>query len=145
MVPLQRALKADPASPEIRAHFGNLLSYIGVPEKGIPIMAQCLKFIEWPEVIIARSFLQAGDYSSARVWAGRVIQRRPDYTWTRMIRASALGHQDRPDEAWAELEECERRQPGRVNHEFMTPPTQYKNPHDHIHILDGLRKAGWQP
>ena len=72
-------------------------------------------------------------------------QKLPDKAWAYLILASALGHQDRPVEAWAALEECERRQPGRVNNEFMVSPTQYKNPHDHIHILDGVRKAGWQP
>lgn len=142
---LQWALKANPANPGIRADIGNLLSFMGMPEKGIPILAHSLKLIECPRVFIARSFLQARNYGAARVWAERENQASPDHPWAYIILASALGHLDRPAEAWAALQECERRQPGRVNGEFMVRPTQYKNPHDHDHILDGVRKAGWQP
>ena len=142
---LQRALKVNPANPEIRADIGNLLSVMGMPEKGIPIMTHSLKFIERPTVRIARSYLQARNYPAARDWAERENQMAPDDTWAYIVLASALGHLDRPVEAWAALQECERRHPGRVNGEFMVRPTQYKNPHDHDHILDGVRKAGWQP
>jgi len=142
---LQRALKVNPENPEIRTDVGNLLSFMGMPEKGIPILAHSLKFIECTMVLIARSHLQARNYSAARVWAERENRASPDHPWAYIVLASALGHLDRPVEAWAALQECERRHPGRVNGEFMVRPTQYKNPHDHDHILDGVRKAGWQP
>ena len=59
--------------------------------------------------------------------------------------ASALGHLDRPEEAYAALLECEDLRPGRVNSEFQVRPTQYKDPREQEHILAGVIKAGWQP
>ena len=118
---------------------------MGMPEKGIPILANIHKFIDCPQIYIARSFLQAQNYGAAQVWAERENRAWPNHPWAYIVLASALGHLDRPAEAWAALQECERLQPGRVNHEFMVRPTQYKNPYDQDHILAGVRKAGWSP
>ena len=142
---LQRALKGNPENFAIRTDVGNLLSFMDMPDKGIPILAHSLKFTESSMTMIARSHLQARNYKAARVWAERENRAIPNHPWAYIVLASALGHLDRPAEAWAALQECERRHPGRVNDEFMVRPTQYKNPHDHDHILDGVRKAGWSP
>lgn len=144
---LQRALKINPENFGIRTDVGNLLSFMGMPDKGIPILAHSLKFIDSPQIYIARSFLQAQNYAAARVWAKRENRASPNTNnpWAYIVLASALGHLGRPAEAWAALQECERMHPGRVNHEFMVRPTQYKNPYDQDHILDGVRKAGWSP
>ena len=50
----------------------------------------------------------------------------------------------RLEEARIALDECERVEPGRVQMEFQLDPIPYQNLADHEHILDGLRKAGWE-
>lgn len=142
---MQRAHRASPVNPEIAIDIGNLLSFMGKPNRGIPIMASALALNDRSACLIARSHLQAGNYRAAQLWAKRTIAVMPDNTWTYIILASALGHLGRTEEAWMALQECERRQPGRVNFEFTVRPTQYRNPHDHDHILAGVQKAGWQP
>ena len=59
-----------------------------------------------------------------------------------MILASSLGHLGRIKEARAALDEGERIEPGRIEKYFQHVP--YQNPADHEHILDGVRKAGWE-
>jgi len=142
---LQRAIDIIPENPEICAAMGNLLAYMGMPEKGIPMIAHSVKYTETSLVILARSFLQTGNYEKARDWANRTIQIQPDNSWAYFILGSALGQLDCPTESFAALAECERVHPGRVEAEFLIQPTQYKNPHEQDHILDGVLKAGWRP
>ena len=79
-------------------------------------------------------------------WAKQALLRIPEVEqpWSYAILASGLGHLGRRAEAERAIEACERLRPGRIAAEFQMPPTQYRNPADHLHILDGLRKAGWQ-
>ncbi len=61
-----------------------------------------------------------------------------------MTLASSLGHLNRLAEARTALDECESIHPGRIQKEFRLDPSPYQNRADHEHILDGLRKAGWE-
>ncbi len=61
-----------------------------------------------------------------------------------MILASSLGQLGQLEEARTALDECERIEPGRVQKQFHLDPCPYQNRVDHEHILDGLRKAGWE-
>jgi hypothetical protein len=118
---------------------------MGKPKMGIPILERGLAYSVLPATLIARSHLQAGNFHAAQSWAKRSIAANPDNTWTYIVMASALGHLDRKKDAEMALNDCERRQPGRVGLEFKVRPTQYRNPHIHDHILEGVQKAGWQP
>jgi DNA-binding SARP family transcriptional activator/TolB-like protein len=142
---LQHALNVIPENPEICAEMGNLLAYLGTPEKGIPMIEYGVQYSETSLSILARSHLQTGNYEKARDWANHTIQIQPDNSWAYFILGSALGQLDCPSEAIAALAECERVHPGRVEAEFLIQPTQYKNPSEQDHILNGVLKAGWQP
>lgn len=84
------------------------------------------------------------DYAASETLARRVIRDyrhvpRP-YTWL----AAALGQLGRIDEAHAALDAAIAASPSYF--EFMTRsrPPYYHRPEDHKHLLEGLRKAGWQ-
>lgn len=145
MEALQRALKVVPNNPEIGATMGNLLGFMGMPEKGIPILATSLSSTDVYAVNIARSHLQTGNYLVARDWCERVIQLQPYNSWAYLLLGSARGHLGQTDKGYAALLDCEKTHPGRVEAEFSIKPTQYADPREHDHILDGLQKVGWQP
>lgn len=142
---LQRALKVVPDNPEIGATMGNLLGFMGMPEKGIPIISTSFGSTDVYVVNIARSYLQTGNYLVARDWCERVIQLQPNNSLAYLLLGSALGHLGQPDKGYAALLDCENTHPGRVDAEFLVKPTQYADPREHDHILDGLQKVGWQP
>ena len=141
----QRSLAVVPENPDVNMDMGNLLSFMGMPEKGIPILQKSFKLRECSSVLIARSFLQARVHHAALHWAKRARYDWPDNSWCYVVLGSSLGHMDRPDEAKTVLQACEQFHPGRVVSEFNALPTQYGNPWDHDHILMGVLKAGWQP
>ena len=142
---LQRALDVLPEHPEFCRAMGNLLGKSGLPEKGIPFVAQGPDYSSERASIVARCYLQIGSYNKSLDWSERTIQIAPRSAWAYIIMASALGHLDRTEEAFAALLKCEDLRPGRVNSEFQVRPTQYKDPHEQDHILAGVLKAGWQP
>jgi adenylate cyclase len=84
------------------------------------------------------------DYLAAEVMARRTIRAHPQmprpYPWL----AAALGQLGRPDEAGVALNAAIAA--SRSFFDFITRsrPPYYFRPQDHEHLLDGLRKAGWQ-
>ena len=141
----QRSLVVVPENPDVHMDMGNLLSFMGMPERGIPILQKSLKLRDCSSVLIARSFLQARVHHAAHYWAKRALYDWPENSWCYVVLGSSLGHMDQPDEARTVLQACEEFHPGRVASEFDALPTQYENPRDHDHILAGVLKAGWQP
>ena len=142
---LETASRAAPASPDIRSMLGNLLCFMGVPEKGIPLLVASSRSTDRYLVTIARAYLQIGAHQQSRRWAERVIELQPKNSLANVVLGSTLGHMDKPDEASRILNLCETFHPGRVDAEFGVSPTQYARPKEHEHILAGLELAGWRP
>lgn len=142
---LQRALDVLPEHPEFCMAMGNLVSFAGLPEKAIPLLAQGPDSSSERATIVARCYLQLGSYNKALDYSEKAIQIASRNDWAHIIMASALGQLDRPEEAFAALLACEVLRPSRVKSEFLVRPTQYKDPHEQEHILAGVLKAGWQP
>ncbi|MGR3344572.1 MAG: BTAD domain-containing putative transcriptional regulator [Paracoccaceae bacterium] len=142
---LKRAFDVMPNHPNFCLAMGNFLSKTGFPEKCITFAAQVPDFSAERALIVARCYLQLRSYNKALDWSERTIQISPHSAWARVVMASALGHLDRSEEAFAALLACEDLRPGHVNAEFQVRPTQYKDPHEQDHILAGVLKAGGQP
>ncbi|MGR3290425.1 MAG: CDC27 family protein, partial [Paracoccaceae bacterium] len=142
---LQKALDALPEHPEICRAMGNFLRKTGFPEKCISFGAQGPDCSSEQAIIFAQCHLQLGDYNKAIGHSERAIQIAPRSALARIIVASALGHLDRPEEAFAVLLACEDLRPGRVNSEFQVRPTQNKDPYVQEHLLAGVQMAGWHP
>ena len=72
--------------------------------------------------------------------ARHAIRERADVIEARLVRASALGHSGRIDEAQTELAECRRIDPG--FDQESADWHRYRSKDQLDHLLDGLRKAG---
>lgn len=142
--PLERALRLVPDNPDVCGTLGNLLSFMGNPEKGIPLIRLSLDSTDAYLAPMARSYLQMGDYENARIWSEKAIHTHPKNSWAHLLLGSTLGHLGKKDDAHHALHQCETMHRGRVNAEFQAAPTQYGIPHDHDHVLAGVEKAGWR-
>jgi adenylate cyclase len=83
------------------------------------------------------------DYSAAEANTRRAIRTFPDFPRPYPVLAAALGQLERTDEARAALEAAIAVSPSYFRTITGTRMAYYR-PEDHEHLLDGLRKAGWQ-
>ena len=141
--PFQRALRTVPGNPDVAGWLGNLLSFMGMPEKGLPLIKFSLKSTDVAIPGAPRSYLQMRDYKSARDWSEAAIAAHQECSWLYILLGSSLGHLGQKGRAYHALQKCEAIHPGRVRAEFEAAPTQYGNPHDHDHVLEGIELAGW--
>ena len=142
--PFQQALRMVPGNPDVSGSLGNLLSFMGQPEKGLPFIKFSLKSTDCYLPPMARSYLQMGDYNKAKAWSETAIATHPENPWPYIVLGSSLGHLGEKERAIHALHRCEATLPGRVNAEFEVAPTQYGSPRDHDHVLDGVKLAGWR-
>ena len=91
---------------------------------------------------MARAQLTARHYEEAAYWAREAVRSRSDLPEFQLLLAACLGHLDEPDQARAALEKCERLSPGFSSSIDNWMPFKFEK--DSNHLLDGLRKAGWE-
>jgi adenylate cyclase len=92
---------------------------------------------------VAVSYYVERDYLSAAEWAKRTIARHPNDPRAHLWLAAALGQLGRADEALGALHDAKSISPSSFKR-FTTQRAPWIPEHDHAHMLDGLRKAGWQ-
>jgi adenylate cyclase len=92
---------------------------------------------------IAVSYYVERDYLNAMEWSRRTIARHPNDPRTYRWLAAALGQLGRTDEALAALRDAQRISPSSFQR-FVTERVPWIPEKDYAHILNGLRKAGWQ-
>lgn len=142
----ERALALCPNLPA--AHFarGVALIYSGEPKEGVPSVetavrldprhpGRCLAMLQ-----IAMGLYFAGDYNRAIEAAEDTIRDYPDFPLIYRWLAAALGQSERAKEATEALQKA-RSFPSFDLYARAHPP--WMRPEDHAHMLDGLRKAGW--
>ena len=92
---------------------------------------------------IARSSYYEADYDSSVNVSTRLVTRYPDHPTAYIWLAAGLGQLGRPDEAHEALKKATEVSPR--SFEMSTRITHpWRRPGDHAHMMDGLRKAGWQ-
>jgi adenylate cyclase len=82
------------------------------------------------------------DYEAAEAAARQVTREYPEFPRPRITAAAALGQLGRSDEARAMLQTSSEMLRPILNF-ISVKPLNYR-PEDYDHLLDGLRKAGWQ-
>ena len=95
------------------------------------------------QVQLAISFYSERDYVSAETTASQIIRAYPDFPRPYLYLAASLGQLGREKEAHRALDEAMSAAPAVFD--FLTrgrPP--WHHPEDYEHLLEGLRKAGWQ-
>ncbi len=88
------------------------------------------------------SHLIAHQYDEAVEWSQRAIQRHPGNPDAHIVLASSLGHLGQADDARAALAKYAELMPHKAEEPNLV--WRYKHDVDEGHILDGLRKAGWE-
>jgi adenylate cyclase len=92
---------------------------------------------------ITVSYYYDADYDRAVKMANTLIERYPDYPIMYKWLAAALGQLGRHDEARAALRHAIKFSPKSFEL-LVRSRLPYFRPEDYEHMLDGLRKAGWQ-
>ena len=146
---IQLARNCNPNSPMVLAVQGHVLLFTGQPAQARQAYTACLRLDPRGPLSrramhqLATSYYYEGDYAEAVEAQRRTLARYPNvYTAYRWL-AAALGQLGRAEEARVALQKAMELSPQAF--EFYTsrrPP--WHTPEDYEHMLDGLRKAGWQ-
>ncbi len=138
----------NPSFSQAHVPLGNALSFSGRPREGIEHLKQALLlnpddirgFYYW--TYLGEAHLNNRDYEQAAACSRKGLERSLGHAYPYFVLASALGHLGQTQEAKTFLSECLRIQPKYVDyHEKLHT---YRNPADREHIVEGLRKAGWE-
>jgi len=138
-----RALDLNPTDPEILAEVGHYLSFMGEFERGIELSkrAQALNPLHpgWYHFSFARLHYRERCYEETLVDMQRISM--PSFYWSHILNAAALGQLGRIEapEALAAMKQVK---PG------VSPAHEMDKwnvaPGDVDHIVEGLRKAGYE-
>jgi adenylate cyclase len=93
--------------------------------------------------LIPMSYYLEGNYETAVDAAKKCLVEYPEFPLARRYLVAALGQLGRRDEAATALSELLTMAPDLPNMMIRNRPP-FLRPEDHEHMLDGLRKAGWQ-
>lgn len=136
-----RALALNPSDPEILANIGHYLAFMGAFERGLELSrrAQQLNPLHpgWYHFSAARCHYDRRDYETVLADLQRIAM--PQFYWTHLLEAAALGQLGRA-EAAAALDRIFALKPG---FSARTELAKWNAaPDDLAHLIDGLRKAG---
>jgi len=138
-----RALDLNPTDPEILAEVGHYLSFMGEFERGIELSrrAQALNPLHpgWYHFSFALLHFRERRYEETLVDMQRISM--PDFYWSHMLKAAALGQLERKDapESVAAMKQVKPGVSPTGEMNKWNVPTD-----DHVHIMEGLRKAGYE-
>ncbi|MCG6876061.1 MAG: winged helix-turn-helix domain-containing protein [Betaproteobacteria bacterium] len=113
------AVELNPSDADALHQLGNILDVSGDSE-GIPMMEKALGYqAQSPQrhmqlTFLARAYVNRGNHARAVDCADAAIAQRPDYPHAHYIKAVALSHLGRLEEADAALRACEDAHPGFV-------------------------------
>jgi adenylate cyclase len=144
----QQALSISPSCAFAQHTRGAILLFSGHPAEGreILLLARRLDPRLLGAVIqaqIAMSYYYVSDYEDAVSTLGSLLSERPDHPWAYRWLAAALGQLGRTDEARDALSKAIATAP-EAFYAFLRNRPPWVRPEDYEHMLDGLRKAGWE-
>ena len=145
----EMAIKFNSNDPQGHLSKGHVLVFSGRPAEARESLTTALRLDPRgptaPAVMIHRAigcYLER-DYLAAEAMARRAIRAYPEnprpYPWL----VAALGQFGRAEEARTALDAAIAASPSFFKSITASPPPDYR-PEDHEHLLDGLRKAGWE-
>jgi adenylate cyclase len=146
----ERALQLCPNIASGHGRRGQALVFSGEPAAGITAIETALRLDPrsptiWRELhYLAIGRYLCWEYEAAVEAARQVIRSYPEYSLPYRWLAAALGHLGRRDEAEQALAEAIAvRLTGMMGRD-LGHRVPWMRPEDHAHMLEGLRKAGWQ-
>jgi adenylate cyclase len=145
----ERALELCPNLAAAHGALGVILAYSGRPKEGLAALETCIRLDPRDPSLVNRlnQFALAHyfcrDYEGTIEAAERAIRSFPDFPSPYRWLAAALGELGRTAEAKAALGKAITVSPASFEFQVRDRPPWFR-PEDHAHMLDGLRKAGWQ-
>jgi adenylate cyclase len=145
----QRALATSPNLARGHANLGSALIFSGRPKEGITAIETSLRLDPQDPLLPSRlntltlGLYFAGEYEAAVQVAKRAVRSNPDYPLPYRWLAAALGQLYRTAEAKKMLEKAIAVAPALFDM-YVRQRVPWHRPEDHAHMLDGLRKAGWE-
>jgi adenylate cyclase len=128
---------------------GASLIFSGRPKEGIGALERCIRLDPRDPLLeghlnrMTLGLYFSGEYEATIEAANRAIRSYPDnpnyYRWL----AAALGQTGRTEEARAALETAVSVAPATFDM-YVRKRVPWMRPEDHAHMLEGLRKAGWE-
>jgi adenylate cyclase len=140
----ERAISLNPNDPDVLAHYGMRLTYIGEWDRGVALVTKAIalnpEHPQWYLDPIIYYHYQTRDYERALMDSQR--QEFSDDFWVLLFRAMILGQLGRSEEAQPMIEAALRLRPD-VRERLWDMARIWNVPDPQIeHIADGLRKAG---
>jgi adenylate cyclase len=143
----ERALAINPNLARAHGSLGATLIFSGRPLEGLAALRTCIRLdprdpelvIRWLQVAQAHYF--SHEYEAAAEAATRAVRTFPEYPTAYRWLAPALGQLGRTEEAQAALAKAMAPLAFDLHVRNRVP---WMRPEDHAHMLEGLRKAGWQ-
>ena len=143
------ALAMSPNLALAHGTLGETLIFSGRPREGLAAVQTSIRLDPRDPKLVMRlnnlalSLYFSGEYEAAVEAAKRAIRANPDFPLAYRWLAAALGQLGRLEEAEAALEKAIAVAPISFD-AFVRRRVPWHRPDDYAHMLEGLRKAGWQ-
>ena len=146
---IEQAITLNPNLAIAHGTLGGMLVFSGRPEQGLVALERGIRLdprhpragVLLNQFVIGLYFLR--DYEGAVEAARRVLRSYPEHPLVYRWLAAALGQLGRIDEARQALEQAMSLSPAAFDF-YVRRRVPWHREEDHQHMLDGLRKAGWQ-
>jgi adenylate cyclase len=149
LVEIERALAMSPNLAVAHWQRGATLIFSGRPKEGLDALETCIRldprdpFMSVRLLHIACGLYFAREYEGVVDAAKRLIRSYPDFPMIYRWPAAALGQLGRAAEAKEWLEKAISYAPAAFKM-YVHNRVPWFRPEDHAHLIEGLRKAGWE-
>jgi adenylate cyclase len=146
---IEQALAMSPNLAVAHWHRGAVLIFLGRPKEGLASIDTSIRLDPRNPFSVIRllhitcGLYFSGEYEATVDAAGRLIRSYPDFPMVYRWSAAALGQLGRNTEAKDALDKAMNLAPAAFNM-YVRNRVPWFRPEDHAHLLDGLRKAGWE-
>ena len=146
---IERALSMSPNLAIAHGHRGATLIFAGRPKEGLTALETCIRldprdpYLAVRLLHIACGLYLCSEYEASIEASKRLIRSYPDFPMIYRWSAAALGQLGRPAEAKEALEKAVSRTPAAFDM-YVRNRAPWFRPEDHVHLVEGLRKAGWK-
>ncbi|MGI9389796.1 MAG: BTAD domain-containing putative transcriptional regulator [Boseongicola sp.] len=145
---LKEAIDLNPGMAQAHCGLGDAMAYSGRLDRAIGCFEEAVRIspsdpYRWAFLSYgATAFLFKGDFEGAAKWAAEAELVPNSHYWPTAIRASALAHLDRTEDAADAVASLKRRRPG-ITSDFVRSRLFYLRDPDQIDLyVSGLQKAG---
>ena len=145
---IERALAMSPNLAAAHGHRGATLIFLGRPKEGLAALETCIRldprdpFLSVRLLHIACGLYFSREYEATIEAAKRLILSYPDFPMIYRWPAAALGQLGRTAEAKEALDKAISLAPTAFDM-YVRKRVPWFRPEDHAHLVEGLRKAGW--